>query len=128
MSVKNSGVFGVVFLDGWGYHLGDWIISLTDSANGSAIASAHHNQLLAEMFPAMTLPAGANHSIKLAPDGEMDRNYNMPELFMTDSAKWPRTSDYNGFLEWRHSDFKDMAYCHVYSLFDAFKEIANLDK
>jgi hypothetical protein len=37
-----------------------WIQDLTNPSKASATAAAHANQLLAEMFPPLTLPAGAN--------------------------------------------------------------------
>src|SRR5205823_11191346 len=82
----------------------DWIIDLTDASKGSAAAQAHRNQLLAEMFPARTLPAGANLSPKFAPPGGVDRNFDMPELYKNG---WPH--ERGNESEWKHSDCKIVA-------------------
>ncbi|HEY5747340.1 MAG TPA: hypothetical protein VIU12_14780, partial [Chryseolinea sp.] len=99
----------------------NWIIDLTDAANGSSVAGMHKNQLLSEMFPARTLPAGANDLTKLE-----DKNFNMPALFVTDTSQWPREGIFAGKREWLHGDLKDMAYSHLYKLYNKFVEIAQL--
>jgi Alpha/beta hydrolase of unknown function (DUF900) len=99
----------------------EWIIDLTDSSKGSATARAHRNQLLAEMFPARTLPAGANAITKLA-----SANFNMPELFITDRSYWPNKRTFAGVPEWRHSDIKQIAYPHLYQLFLKWKTVGTL--
>jgi alpha-tubulin suppressor-like RCC1 family protein/pimeloyl-ACP methyl ester carboxylesterase len=71
--------------------------------------------LLAKAFPALTLPAGAN---KLGKIGGDERNFDMPSLYKTDSEKWPtsRNERINNIdvKSWWHSDYKDIAYQHVY--------------
>jgi hypothetical protein len=100
-----------------------WIADLTDESKGSATARLHRNQLLAEMFPARTLPAGANPITKLE-----SANVNMPELFITDPSLWPNKRTFAGFPEWRHSDIKQIAYSHLYQLFVKWKTIGGLDQ
>jgi hypothetical protein len=101
-----------------------WIASLTESANGSATAYANRPQLLAEMFPARTLPAGAN----LVQSFGATANFNMPAQFITDLTAWPNSASYNGVREWRHSDAREVAYTYFYKLFDKFKQLGELDK
>jgi alpha-tubulin suppressor-like RCC1 family protein len=93
----------------------DWIIDLTDPAKGSSTAQSHRNQLLAEMFPARTLPAGANAMLSLE-----DRNYDMSLLFRNG---WPLDRGDN--MDWEHSDCKVVAYTFVYPLFNAFVDRIN---
>jgi hypothetical protein len=88
------------------------------------MASANRSQLIAEMFPARTLPAGAN---VVASFGN-SANFNMPALFITDPATWPRPAEFNGVKEWRHSDIREIAYSYMYKLFDKFKQTGELDK
>ncbi|HSS96029.1 MAG TPA: hypothetical protein VLK33_03325, partial [Terriglobales bacterium] len=99
----------------------DNIVDLSDLIKGSDFADSHRNQLLAEMFPAQTLPAGAN----LGENFE-ERNFNMPALYINSSSYWPNgdktfvDSQGNDVLEWHHSDFKVVAYAHLHRLFLEF--------
>jgi hypothetical protein len=90
-----------------------WIIDLTDSTKGSAAAAEHANQLLAEMFPARTLPAGAN-----TVDPLENRNFDMPVLF---SNSWP--NERGEITDWLHSDLKVVAYPYMFRLFDKWKQL-----
>lgn len=101
----------------------DWIIDLTNPNNGSAAAQAHGNQLLAEMFPARTLPVGANRASVFAPVGGADRNLDMPELYKND---WP--AERGNDSDWRHSDVKDVAYTFVYRVFEKFTTLGGLEQ
>jgi Regulator of chromosome condensation (RCC1) repeat len=100
-----------------------WVADLTSSATGSVTAKSHRNQLLAEMFPARTLPAGANQVGKL-----QDGNFNMPLLFITSESAWPHQDRFNEILEWRHTDVKDIAYPHLHQLFAKWRELGELDQ
>jgi Regulator of chromosome condensation (RCC1) repeat/Alpha/beta hydrolase of unknown function (DUF900) len=100
-----------------------WIADLTDESRGSVTAELHRNQLLAEMFPATTLPAGANPITKLE-----SANVNMPELFITDRSSWPNKRTFADVPEWRHSDIKQIAYSHLYQVFIKWKTIGALDQ
>jgi len=101
----------------------NWIIDLTDPDKGSVTAQAHGNQLLAEMFPATTLPAGANRAGAFAPVGGADRNLDMPELYKN---SWP--AERGNDTDWRHSDVKDVAYTFVYRLFEKFTTLGGLEQ
>lgn len=100
-----------------------WVADLTSSATGSVTAQSHRNQLLAEMFPARTLPAGANQVGKL-----QNGNFNMPLLFITSESAWPHQDRFNEILEWRHTDVKDVAYSHLHQLFAKWRELGELDQ
>jgi len=101
----------------------DWIIDLTDPTKGSSTAQAHANQLIAEMFPARTLPAGANRMASFE-----DRNFDMPLFAISEKTLWPRRDTYHDVIEWRHSDFKEIAYSHLHTLFETFTRIGQLNQ
>jgi hypothetical protein len=86
---------------------------LYDEAAGSAYAAAHDHRLLAEMFPAMSLPAGANFVPAIQLGGGKNSDINS-SAFRTG---WP-SSGGNG--DWQHSDFKNVAFTYVNPLFDTF--------
>ena len=52
----------------------------------------------------------------------------MPAQYMTQAAQWPRTSEFNGYKEWKHSDVNDVGYPHLYKLFDKLKELGGLNQ
>jgi hypothetical protein len=93
-----------------------WIIDLTNPARGSDIVEAHRNQLLAEMFPARTLPAGANNILKLE-----DRNFDMPALYVNG---WP--AERGAIRDWLHSDLKVVAYPYIFELFEKWTTLGAL--
>ena len=37
---------------------------------------------------------------------------------------WPRDTYYNNILEWRHGDFKDVAYVYVQELYKKWVELS----
>jgi len=94
----------------------NWIADLTDPAKGSVTAQAHGNQLLAEMFPSRTLPAGANNLSKFE-----DRNFDMPALY---TNGWPR--ERGAITDWMHSDVRVVAYPYIYKLFEKWKTLGGL--
>jgi hypothetical protein len=77
---------------------------------GTYTADRFKDNLLAEMLPARTLPAGANPVLRFG-GGNIDMM-----TCITDLTRWPRITE-NG-AEWYHSDVREMAYSHNYSLFD----------
>jgi pimeloyl-ACP methyl ester carboxylesterase len=86
------------------------------------------NRFLAEAFPALSLPAGANSVNAVAPSGlgnPGDRNFNMPAKFVPDETHWPRQPVVGGIPDWFHSDMKAVAYPYLYPLYDKFIEISN---
>jgi alpha-tubulin suppressor-like RCC1 family protein len=92
------------------------------TGSGGTYASNHGNTLLAEMFPARTLPAGSNNLQAFG--GE---NYDMPALYI-EGNNWPRSAQVNGVREWRHSDAKEVAFTYLYRLFQKMITIGDLDK
>jgi len=72
--------------------------------------------LIAKAFPATTRPMGATHVGDIG-GGWADANFNMHSLYMTDLASWP-SEDMSGNKIWKHSDFMDVPYVHVYKLFE----------
>jgi len=82
-------------------------------ANGSTWAAENKTLLLAKAFPARTVPVGANSLGKLAPEENLD----MHAQFKTDNAldRWPRPDG-----RWLHSDLREVAYVHVYRLYNDF--------
>ena len=90
-------------------------------SGGSAYAQANRDRILSDAIPALTLPAGANHVDKFAPQNGDDKNFNMQASFETD---WPATRLANDREKnnWHHSDFDYVAYPFTHKLFD---EIVN---
>jgi len=69
--------------------------------------------LLAKAFPARTGALGSRSNTKW----DEDVNLDMSTEYMTDSAQWPH-KDNDDNIEWRHSDFRDVPYVHIYQLFE----------
>ncbi len=80
---------------------------------GSAYAQEYYDQLLAEMVPAVSKPAGLVALPQL--NGPPLRNFDMQNTMKNENA-WPR-----GDGLWRHSDFREVAYPYVHKLYDEFK-------
>jgi hypothetical protein len=80
--------------------------------------------LLAEAFPATTLPMGANPT-------NVFQNIEKQNIDMsatkenngckTNEGSWP--DDRKG--EWKHSDYKNISYQHVYEFYRKIKELIN---
>jgi hypothetical protein len=83
---------------------------------------------LPKRFPLVLFLRAQISPQKFAPIGQPDRNYNMPALFITDPSKWPRADTFANVKEWRHSDVKEIAYSHMYKLFDKIVQIGGLDQ
>ncbi|MBU0673438.1 MAG: hypothetical protein KJ950_02190 [Proteobacteria bacterium] len=82
--------------------------------------------LLAEAFPATTLPMGANeNSILPLPVQNTDMSEESSQqdgkCCKTRNDLWPR-SDPNVGRPWLHSDYKDVPYQHVFSFYKNIKE------
>ncbi len=71
--------------------------------------------LLAKGFPALTLPLGAHASLKFTGN---NFDLSVGNNFKTDKTKWPRTEQFDGVKEWKHSDYKDITYQHVFKFYD----------
>ncbi len=89
----------------------DYIPSAPDQVN-------NRDWLLSKAFSARSRPLGSSPMSF----GSGWANYNMA----SDNSSvnnglmlhgWPRTTHYNGGLEWRHGDFKDVAYPYVQELY-----------
>jgi len=93
-----------------------------DIGSGVAAIPEYRNQLLAEMFPARTLPAGANFVEKFEKI-EIGRNLDMSALFRNG---WP--SDRKKKTDWHHSDYRVVAYTYVHPLYKSFVQIGRLDQ
>ncbi|MCP3874439.1 MAG: hypothetical protein GY699_14950, partial [Desulfobacteraceae bacterium] len=76
------------------------------------------NWLLAEAFPATSWAMGSNPHEKMT-------NFNMSDIFISDSGHWPEDRKDGGAKLWWHSDYKDLSYQHSYKF---FKEIVGLSK
>lgn len=72
--------------------------------------------LLAKAFPSRTRPM-ASTAVGDIGGGWKDVNYNMSALYMTNPSVWPN-EDQQHNKEWRHSDFRNVPYVHVFKLFD----------
>jgi hypothetical protein len=99
---------------------------LFDGATGSATAGDPNkrNQLLAQAFPALTQPAGANDTSAFS----ASRNHNMPEEFLS-PAGWPSARGHEvvggaPMARWLHSDMREVAYLYTHLLFDRIVTIS----
>ncbi|MEH0007972.1 MAG: alpha/beta hydrolase, partial [Flavobacteriales bacterium] len=71
--------------------------------------------LLAEAFPATTLPMGANPNDNILEK----KNIDMSLKLMTNTDSWPDERIItNGVKEWWHSDYKDLSYQHTYKFYN----------
>jgi hypothetical protein len=97
-------------------------------ANASGYATANRNRILADAIPALTLPVGASHVQRLAPQNEDDRNFDMQALCENgwSSGRPARTVGAVAPGEWHHSDCRQMAYTFTYKLFDELVNNGNL--
>jgi len=81
--------------------------------------------LLAEAFPATTLPMGANYNDEFTALRNFDmsgvRNSN-GGCCKTEELRWPRKE--NGNLVWFHSDYKDISFQHVFAFYKKIKELS----
>jgi hypothetical protein len=82
--------------------------------------------LLAEAFPATTLPMGAYENSLLRNDiqnVDMSGDSSDPQIecCKTSEALWPREED--GEPVWHHSDYKDISYQHVFSFYKKIEEL-----
>lgn len=82
---------------------------------GSNYAKNKRSELLAEGFPARTLPAGAN---KIGIFDFVGANYNMMEM----KNQW-----HPGNPSWLHGDIKDVSYTFTRKVYEEFVDIGGLD-
>jgi hypothetical protein len=107
-------------------------ISETDLTNYYTANEAAHDKvkvrdwLLAEAFPATTLPMGANKN-NVFQDIE-NQNIDMSASrenkgCKTDEKRWPREDPEIG-RPWLHSDYKAVPYQHVYEFYEKINELS----
>ena len=99
------------------------IEDLYDASLGSAFAQSNHPKLISEMIPALSLAAG------LATVGGFGsgRNFDMQNSMETG---WPsvRLGDPDKLNKWLHSDFRNVGYPYVYTIFDEFVNLGGLNQ
>ena len=86
--------------------------------------------LLAEAFPATTLPMGANENMAFRSIEEQnidmsgDSSDPQIECCKTSEALWPRKDTYIPNVgDWKHSDYKDVSYQHVFEFYKKIKTL-----
>ena len=95
----------------------------TPGSNKAAEPKVQYN-LFARGIPALSF-AAATHSINGAKG-----NFDMQGTMRTDSSQWPtenRTGDIKSG-NWLHSDMRDVAFLHVYQLYQQFITTGNLNQ
>jgi hypothetical protein len=97
-------------------HAAEWVPDLTDPTRGAATAAAHANTLLAEMFPARTLPTGVRPLKFLG----ANRNFDMQTQFKNG---WPTERD---LPDWQHTDIKTIAFSYIFPAFDVIVTLGDL--
>jgi hypothetical protein len=101
-----------------------------ESSSGSSYAQANHNRILSDAIPCLTLPAGANSVSRLAPIGQLNRNFDMQISYENGwplgrgPAQYP--ADTAAVGEWHHSDVRAVAYTFTYKLFDQIVTVGSL--
>ena len=96
---------------------GSLFTDITIGAN--SIDYTRRARLLAEAFPAMTLPTGGNETVVTS--ALNISNTNMESEFQR-VGLWPRERDSN---KWLHSDIREVAYPYIYNLFDELTKQLN---
>ncbi len=90
----------------------------------SSYAQTNRNRILSDAIPCLSLPVGANHVARLAPDGGPDRNFNMQSAF--ENGWSPSRMQLAEANNWHHSDVHEMAYTYIYLLFNKIVTSGNL--
>lgn len=93
----------------------DLFTDVTLGAN--SIDYPRRSRLLAEAFPAMTLPAGGNLTKAFDP---LTQNIDMQVKFQR-TGIWPKVRDKD--VSWRHSDAREVAYPFVFRLFENMADV-----
>jgi len=91
---------------------------------GSGYAYTNGNQLIVEMIPALSRPAGTVGMPTLTSPSGSPRNFDMQSL----RNGWPLSRDPGSPWKsrWKHRDFRDIGYVHVHEVFDKFVKEGNL--
>lgn len=101
-----------------------WIRDLYGSS-GSSTASTYTKRatLLAQDFPALTQPTGANPQDIFSSAGTDQRNFDEIGFATIPVGTWPRSDN-----SWLHSDIKDVGYPYLFKIFDRYVTIGNLNQ
>jgi len=81
--------------------------------------------LLASVIPALSYSMAATDRIQ-----DAKGNFDMQGTMRTDNNKWP-TEKRSGEIKsgkWLHSDMRDVAFLHVYQLYQKFITTGNLNQ
>jgi hypothetical protein len=107
---------------------------LFDSAEGANTTGSNYakqwaNTLISEMIPCTSLAAGRN----VLNNYPVSRQFDMHRYFMTNKEKWPLRNDKHDENEnlpraWCHSDIREVAYTHVWQVFEKIVNIGNLSQ
>lgn len=101
----------------------------TNAATGSAFAQSNQADLLAAFIPALSLPAGANEVAKIEDIGGGNFNMQAVGAYPGFQNDWPdvRKNNNSYGTRWLHSDFKNISFPYVHSLFEKFTDEGGLD-
>lgn len=104
----------------------DLTMTNTDGS-ASTYAQAHHDRILSDAVPALTLPVGANYVAFFDERAADTRNFNVQSKFETG---WPiaRFTSEEKNNNWHHSDYDCVAYPFAHSLFDEIVSDGNLKR
>jgi hypothetical protein len=101
-----------------------WLYDPNNPTAGSQFAATYRGKLLADMIPAISFATGRNSLNALG----STRNFDMNKLYETG---WPseRVNDSQKQYRWLHGDYRYVAYCYVYTLFDKIsKDLGGLNQ
>jgi hypothetical protein len=98
--------------------------SATELAETSGSQYAHDNQtkLLAEAFPALTLPAGGWEGGRTASDESFPKENVIDMQTAFTKSEWPDERGGNAKKKWLHSDLRNVAYTYIYKIFESMTE------
>lgn len=103
------------------------------SSEGSSYAYSHRNTIISEMVPCTTFAAGMNPLLLLELDG-LITNINMNDTMKTNTIQWPLSNANENSQApndprsrpWLHSDIREKAFAHNWSVYERFVTIGNL--
>ncbi|QBG48330.1 alpha/beta hydrolase [Verrucomicrobia bacterium S94] len=74
--------------------------------------------LLAKSFPARTGALGSRAISEQVSTEWQKATFDMFNLYRTDEDAWPSREGINNIRVWKHSDFRNVPYVHVYQLYE----------
>jgi hypothetical protein len=119
LTIPNSQLMTNAFFDVTSTNWGTADLALY-GGGGSSYAQANRSRLLADVFPAMSVVAGAN------PIPSFDNNHNKDMMTLENGWSLGRLTSGERSNNWHHSDFVQMAYTFTHQLFDQFVTTGNL--